>query len=292
MTTPDPVTGLILPDLGVHEDARVERVHGGMDTAIWRVETARGTFALRLMRAEQAEASRREMAAMQAAHAAGVRTPQLVAFQLWQGHPAMLLEWLPGTALLPALQAHPLNLWSLGTQFGRMQAAIHATTAPPELLQEESPWIDLARDDRIAKHLRRMPLRPDALLHLDYHPFNVMSDGHAITGVIDWTNARAGDPRADFARTFTILCVEPWSPRPSLPMAAFRRLLATAWRRGYEQAGGRLHDLAPFLAWAGMAMVHDLSPRVANPDHWFEARHIDGIRRWAERWRRRAGIPD
>src|SRR5438132_39917 len=42
-----------------------------------------------------------------------------------------------------------------------------------------------------------------ALLHLDYHLLNVMTDRSRVTGVLDWTNARAGDPRADLARTFT-----------------------------------------------------------------------------------------
>jgi aminoglycoside phosphotransferase (APT) family kinase protein len=283
---------VILADLGVHAVAQVERVHGGMDAAIWRVESERGRFALRLMRPEQVERSRLEVAAMRAARAAGVRTPQVIDLELWHGRPAMLLDWLPGSALIHALEAHPLHLWSLGVQFGRMQAAIHATPAPSELRQDESSWIRWARDESIAERLRALTPRTTALLHLDYHPLNVMSDGHTITGVIDWTNACAGDPRADFARTYTILRVEPWSPRPSLRIAAFRRLLAAAWRRGYEQAGGTLHDLAPFFAWAGMAMVHDLSPRVASPDHWFEARHIDQVRRWAQHWKQRAGIND
>ncbi len=280
----------ILADLGLREVAGAERVHGGMDTAIWRVDTDRGRFALRVMRAEQAETSRREAAAMEAARVAGVRTPRLAALELWQGRPAMLLEWLAGDALMRALEAHPLRVWSLGVQFGRMQAAIHATPAPAELREDEASWIGWAHDERIAARLRGLSLEATALLHLDYHPLNVMSDGRTITGVIDWTNARAGDPRADFARTYTILRVEPWSPGPSLRVAAFRRLLAAAWRRGYEQVRGRQRDLAPFLAWAGMAMVHDLSPRVADPEHWFEARHVDAIRRWAQRWRARAGV--
>ncbi len=283
---------VILADLGVRAVAQVERVHGGMDTAIWRVECDRGRLALRLMRPDQVETSRLEAAAMQAARAAGVRTPRLIALEPWHGRPAMLLEWLPGGALIDALRTHPLRVWSLGVQFGRMQAAIHATAAPPELRQQESSWIGWARDERIGERLRKLSLKTTALLHLDYHPLNVMSDGHAITGVLDWTNACAGDPRADLARTYTILCVEPWSPRPSPAVAAFRRVLATAWRHGYEQVGDELHDLAPFFAWAGMAMVHDLAPRVARPDHWFEARHLDAIRRWAQHWMRRSGIRD
>jgi aminoglycoside phosphotransferase (APT) family kinase protein len=281
---------VILRDLGVRDVSQVERVHGGMDAAIWRVESDHGRCALRVMRPDQVDTSRLEAAAMRAARAAGVRTPQLIAFELWQGRPAMLLEWLPGSALGHAFETHPLRVWSLGVQFGRMQAAIHATPAPAELRRDVSSWIHWARDERIVEHLRGLPLETSALLHLDYHPLNVMSDGRAITGVIDWTNARAGDPRADFARTYTILCVEPWSPRPSPMMAAFRRVLATAWRRGYEQVAGTQHDLAPFFAWAGMAMVHDLSHRVASPDHWFEARHIEHVRRWARRWVRRSGI--
>ena len=40
-----------------------------------------------------------------------------------------------------------------------------------------------------------------------YHLENVIVEGNRVTGIIDWTNVHFGDPRADFARTYTILRV-------------------------------------------------------------------------------------
>ena len=112
-----------------------------------------------------------------------------------------------------------------------------------------------------------------------------------ISGVLDWANARAGDPRADFARTYSILRVEPYAPDgDSLRLAVARWLLERAWRTGYQQAGGQLDDMALFYAWAGAVMIRDLSPRIDKPDFWLQAHHLDSVRVWRDTWMRRAGI--
>jgi aminoglycoside phosphotransferase (APT) family kinase protein len=103
------------------------------------------------------------------------------------------------------------------------------------------------------------------LLHLDYHPLNVLADGRRITAVLDWVNARAGDPRADAARTATILRLAPPGRRPTLLLRAQRRLLEYFWRAGYEHEHGPLGDMAAFYAWAGAVMQYDLAPRAAQP---------------------------
>ncbi len=46
---------------------------------------------------------------------------------------------------------------------------------------------------------------PSSLLHLDYHPQNVLVEGLRVTGVIDWANAAAGDRHLDAATTAVIL---------------------------------------------------------------------------------------
>ena len=129
------------------------------------------------------------------------------------------------------------------------------------------------------------------LLHLDYHPLNVMVNGGQVSGVLDWANARAGDPRADFARTYSILRIEPYSPQgDSLWLSIGRRLLARAWRTGYVQTGGHLNDMALFYAWAGAAMIRDLSAKIGKPGFWLQDHHLDGVRKWRDHWKRQAGI--
>ncbi|MGA7872930.1 MAG: phosphotransferase, partial [Candidatus Binatus sp.] len=46
---------------------------------------------------------------------------------------------------------------------------------------------------------------PDSVVHMDYHPLNVMVQGVSVTGVIDWVNTDVGDRHLDAAMTSVIL---------------------------------------------------------------------------------------
>ncbi|HVN27898.1 MAG TPA: phosphotransferase [Candidatus Binataceae bacterium] len=59
-----------------------------------------------------------------------------------------------------------------------------------------------ARLSARAGEFRSAPL---SLLHLDYHPQNVLVRGMRVTGVIDWVNADVGDRHLDAAMTAAIL---------------------------------------------------------------------------------------
>ena len=61
-STLDPAA--ILAALGIPAATAITVVHGGMDTAIWRVEHSGLTSALRVFRPEQAATCQREIAAM------------------------------------------------------------------------------------------------------------------------------------------------------------------------------------------------------------------------------------
>jgi aminoglycoside phosphotransferase (APT) family kinase protein len=71
---------------------------------------------------------------------------------------------------------------------------------------EEGPLPGLkeahARLTARAAEFRSAPL---SLLHLDYHPQNVVVSGLRVTGVIDWVNTDIGDRHLDAATTATIL---------------------------------------------------------------------------------------
>jgi aminoglycoside phosphotransferase (APT) family kinase protein len=151
------------------------------------------------------------------------------------------------------------------------------------LREQPDTWIAWAGDGatQVQARLKHMDLRRDALLHLDYHPLNVMTDGTRITGVLDWTNALAGDPRADAARTVTILRVDYVGGGPALTLErGVRRLFESGWRRGYEQVQA-LGDLTLFYAWAGAVMERDLAAKRTAKD-------LARNHRWTARWARRA----
>ncbi|MBV9232262.1 MAG: aminoglycoside phosphotransferase family protein [Chloroflexi bacterium] len=276
----------ILQELRFNEATTVNVVRGGSDMAIWRIERANETFALRVFHRGRQERYEREQAAMQTAQAGGIPVPKIHAAGIWHDYPALLLSWLPGWPLAHELRVRPWRVWLLGVLFGRMQAAIHALRAPDILLQSPDEWIAWPGPDEEAlrERLRTTDHHTDTLLHLDYHPLNVLTDGRTITGVLDWTNAKAGDARADVARTVSILridFIDDGTPRLLLERAV-RKVFERGWRTGYEQQGAPLRDLRLFYAWAGAVMERDLT-------HKREARDLARIHRWTMNWKERIG---
>ena len=283
----DPI--VILDALGFPGPAHTTPVTGGLDAAIWKVERGAETYALRVLRPEQAPVAKREAAAMATASAAGLPVPRVHAAGSWQDRPAMLLDWYPGRPVAHELPAHPWRAWTLGLQMGRTQAAIHALTVP-DAFAETTPWRNLAGENaRLQTWLDRVPARGPSLLHLDYHPLNVMTDGRAITGVLDWTNARSGDPRADYARTLSILRLD---AEVEGRLASIARLIVRrfehGWRQGYREAAGEPADLAPYLAWAGSVMQHDRASR-PGVSGGLTPERLDRVRAWTGEWKGRAG---
>ncbi|HEY6393944.1 MAG TPA: phosphotransferase, partial [Candidatus Binataceae bacterium] len=58
---------------------------------------------------------------------------------------------------------------------------------------------------RVAQRAAWFRTAAPALLHMDYHPLNVMVQGVRVTGVIDWVNTDVGDRHLDAAMTAVIL---------------------------------------------------------------------------------------
>jgi aminoglycoside phosphotransferase (APT) family kinase protein len=262
-------------------------VTGGWDTDLWRVQTGASTSALRVFRAEQADTFRREARAMRAAAQAGIPVPTIQAEGICAGRPALLLSWCAGLPLLDAVRASPWRVWRQGRMMGRMQARIHSVHVPESAAL--SAWAARAEDADAALHtrLRTLTAESDAvLLHLDYHPLNIMIDGTRITGVLDWANVAVGDPRVDVARTVAILRLAP-TPPSSMPAAvtvALRRVLEAAWRSGYQAVAGPYEQMAPFYAWAGAMMERDLAAKIGRPGIWLQKSDLAGIHRWTQRW--------
>ena len=263
----------VLAALGTQDARSIEPVKGGEDTLLWRVETADGIYALRVMRAEQRPAAEREAAAMRAAAAAGIPVPTVHRTGTYQERPAMLLGWCPGRTLLAEIAERPWRVWALGRQLGRAHARLNHVPAPTDLPERWRAW---AGDPALAA---RLPAG-DRLLHLDFHPLNVMTDGRGVTAVIDWTNTSAGDPRADVARTLAILLVTPVDPSTPKAFAVLRRILAAAYLAGYGPLDGMPH----FHVWAAASMLRDLAPRVADSRHWLRDADLAPVRRWRRYW--------
>jgi aminoglycoside phosphotransferase (APT) family kinase protein len=286
----------ILNALEVEATSAPVRVTGGQDAAIWRfVGTEGAPYALRVIDARREVGFRRELAAMRLAREGGAPVPEVRTWGQVDAHLGMVTEWCAGRPMLEAVSSQPWRLWSYSRLLGREQARLQQTKASEEL-ETGAPGYWLARsgaDDPIAEALRQRGLRNDALIHLDFHPLNVLVEDGEVSGIIDWTNAAAGDPRADFAMTASILCVGPIPPGPLRPvLRVARRLLYGAWRGAYEKAAGRVDDgdVAPFMAWAGTTMLHEMEPRARQGRKWPTMADLDPIRGWIKCWSERAGL--
>lgn len=280
----------ILNSLGLQTVQAIIPITAGTDTAIWRVEHDQQTSALRVFRSSQVMTYQRELAAIEIAAQHTIPVPRVRAHGYWHAHPALLLEWCSGQPLASALRRRPWQLFKLARAFGQQQAHIHRITLPtlPDALGAD--WIrwQQAVDAELETKLRQQSSQAQHLLHLDYHPLNVLVQGTSVSAVLDWANAHLGDPRADVARSYTILVVEPHHPAgEAVWYRLIRRLLAQCWLSGYQAVAGELQDMALFFAWAGAVMCADLAPRVEDPHWWWQAQHLAIVQRWTQRWRKR-----
>jgi aminoglycoside phosphotransferase (APT) family kinase protein len=269
----------ILATLGVADAGAIAPVSGGRDTAIYRVEHSGATYALRVFRPEQRQVAKSEIRAMRAASEGGVPVPRVHAEGIHDGRPALLLEWCTGKTVAETLMCHPEWAASLGMACGETLARIHAITAPAGW-QDDSwlRWSGLDPNDPLYQQLVAVSQR-DRLLHLDFHPLNVLTDGERVTAVLDWANARPGDPRADLARAISIVRLDAVDlPHEAYPiLRAYERGLRT----GYTQAAGPPVAMPLFHIWSGRAMLHDIAARLAT-----NSAQAARIRRWIRLWER------
>ena len=141
----------------------------------------------------------------------------------------LVMDRLHGPTLMQAWQQRP---WRL-THYARELAALHdrlAAVPAPD-------WLPAPRIFRDSD-----PGGTGSVLHLDLHPLNVILTPDRGPVVIDWTNASAGDPAFDLARTLVTVGT---ADLPHGPAAAARRwFLATLRRAAASDPRPRMADAA------------------------------------------------
>lgn len=196
-------------------------VPGGWDTALFRFRTADNAWhALRVYRSiNETDRALREQVSLRAAAHAGIPVPRV-------------------EAVGNAIKSRPWRVWSLGKAFGRMQAEIHAVPAPEELrdpslagyLGDFLEWVR-GLDPALPRRLEEAGLRQGNLIHGDYQPLNVLTDGQSITGVLDWPSSGSADPRVDMRHTAVLLETGPLPPGPIRPLVTWCREAMTPGRK-------------------------------------------------------------
>ncbi len=197
-------------------------------------------------------------AAMRAATAAGVATPEVLGFAAYDRSPigaaTMVVELVPGRSV-------PLELGRRAaarrafSELGALHAEIHAVAAPRQLASAPSPAVLLERFEVLAIEpptglagaVAALGGATSAqLLHGDFHSRNVLIDATS-RFVIDWSFAAAGDPLQDVARTLLLPKIATALVRPLSLFEQGIEARSDDYRSGYRaQAGAldeaRLHD--------------------------------------------------
>ena len=208
------------------------------------------------------------------------------------GAPFLLMDRVAGGPLFSAT-SFPLafKTFSLGfIAFVRAQARLHrldASGAAAELprassrdsISHNAPLLDRILGivaDRVAsgplpgladalaslrERAKRWSATTDSIVHMDYHPQNVIVRGTRVTGVIDWVSADRGDRHLDAATTSAILATSAMeSPRWMRDNAAgnsLRALFAALYFPAYHAIAPM--ELARFHYCQAVAGLYRLS---------------------------------
>jgi aminoglycoside phosphotransferase (APT) family kinase protein len=197
------------------------------------------------------------------------------------GGPFLLVRWVPGRTLFDDMLSRPWRVFPGPRDMGRLHARLHDLPADgvplaagpflPRRLEElrsligEYGLVGLRPGlDWLSLH-RPPPSRQASLLHLDWHPLNLIRGADGGLTVLDWTEADVGDPHADLATTLLMIECLPhpagglWG-RAAVPvgrwltrggyLAGYRRERPVDGRRlTYYRAWAALRRLAVYGRW-------------------------------------------
>lgn len=271
-----------LAAIGCDPASNIVRIKGGWDTLIWRFETPDGKrHSLRVYWLPDREDScNKEAAALLCCESAAFPAPRVEVASRFEDLPVLVLSWVPGYPLLTSAERRPWHIWRLAHLMGETQARLHDVRPPDEFaVGAPASWTSLVEPgyETLAEEI--MAYRPAAsvLIHMDFHPNNIIVDGGRLTGVLDWAGAAAGDPRADLARTEVTLETAPVPPGPLKPVfGAIRKLILKRWREGYRSVRP-LPDYGPFRSWAGASLLREVSRVMGRPDVWGDEAFVEQL---------------
>ena len=239
------------------------------NTMLWRISGAGSArYALRIFPPGNARPRDREALAMRAVTAAGLPVPDVIRTDTIAGRPAMLTTFLPGTTVAAALAGNPERAAATGRTLGRLLGEINRLPAPAGLAPP-GQWLDRA-GPALAPLRDRLAAMPNAdrLLHLDFHPENVMVDGDDVSGVIDWTNTLPGPPHIDLGRSRAILRMIRMLPDVPTAVATGVEAFAAGLVAGHASIHGPDPDPDLTLAWGVATQCVDFAPQAAMPESW------------------------
>lgn len=231
---------------------------GGND--LWRVKTAAGDVVLRIFPAGPTGPADREAAAHRFAGRHGLLVPPVLAAGSTGDRPVLALGWVGGESVGTVLRRADTAAADLGRSCGATLARLHAIGEQPPDLVGERPWIAWGGELPADLEARLGRFTGGRLLHLDFHPENLILTPGGGPAVLDWANVRIGPPQADLARTVSILelvrdAVPGLDDRSRVAVDVFTAELIA----GYAAAGGDAEMPPPIRAWAYAVQIRDLA---------------------------------
>ncbi len=217
--------------------------------------------------------ARREFAAQAHAHRHGYPAPQPLLLEEDSRHlggPFIVMEHVPGETLLDRLRGNWLRILEVPARLARAHARLHALPTAG-LTSPGGPFLARQLDDLrqttrahdlggLAAGLRWLDAHrpseaePPSLLHLDFHPVNLVARDDGACVALDWSEADVGDRHADLAMTVLLLHCAPVDGlglHERLLAPVTRWLLARRYQIVYRRSRpidrGRLRY---YLAWA------------------------------------------
>jgi aminoglycoside phosphotransferase (APT) family kinase protein len=170
------------------------------------------------------------------------------------GGPFLIMEEMAGQTLYENLLFFSWMMWPRSAAMAAMHSRLHRLPIDgfprppgPYLTRRLDELRSLIRKYRLdgllpgwkwlADHRPPPPVTP-CILHLDFHPFNLLCGWFPSLSVLDWTEADVGDHHADVATSLMLMsCCSAGKPnaweRFTLPVA--RRLVSNWYLRSYAK---------------------------------------------------------
>lgn len=210
-----------------------QRLTGGYDTVVMRFVLDggpapwSGQLVARIF-ADSPDATRakREAAVHEAVSGQGYPAPAVLHCSEATTSPgAFLVMPLVEGVTLRAAMGSPRTLWKSAAMMAQWHARLHALDASglapdersaamadwPRMLSEQAKAAGVAGYEAALEwaHRNAPTTGRRSILHLDFHPGNMMIADGKVTGVLDWANGTTGDPAADVGTTMALLTMGP-----------------------------------------------------------------------------------
>ena len=230
------------------------------------------------------------------------------------GGPFILMEWVEGEPMLDRLRydyfAFLWAPWATADLHARLHRMPVEGLPVPErsFLDRQLETLEAAVQehgltglapgmDWLRAHRPPEPETP-SLLHLDFHPKNLLTRQGRIAAVLDWSESDFGDRHADLGAALTLMDAGPledasWLDRVMLPIGRFfmraqycrgyaSRLPLDRKRLHYYQAWGALRRLSWYGCWV-CAGPHVMGYKPGAVQH-VRRRHVAALERYFEKY--------